>query len=188
MAFILSMNRASQNLSCIMRMRLCKKRDGGGEEGRRRRRGPARVFMWIHSTVYITVQYNTQYSLHYSTVQYTVQSTLQYSIIHSTANITGQPPHRNCPRPMYRPGQFPARTQTMDSSCGETRVYRVVLRLESIESCWDSVYRVREAITEEKQLICGHLPVGGGGGGGGLTNSVPFGVIFRFSTGTIFFL
>ena len=32
-AFILSMNRASQNLSCIMRMRQCKKRDGkGGEE------------------------------------------------------------------------------------------------------------------------------------------------------------
>ena len=45
---------------------------------------------------------------------------------------------------------------------------------------------LREAIMEEKQLICGHLPVGGGGGG--LTNSVPFGVIFRSSTGTIFFI
>ena len=32
---------------------------------------------------------------------------------------------------------------------------------------------LREAITEEKQLFCGHLPQGGGG----LTNSVPFGVI-----------
>ena len=32
---------------------------------------------------------------------------------------------------------------------------------------------IREAITEEKQLFCGHLPEGGGG----LTNSVPFGVI-----------
>ena len=41
---------------------------------------------------------------------------------------------------------------------------------------------IREAITEEKQLICGHLPVGGG-----LTNSIPFGVIFRSSTGTFFF-
>ena len=37
---------------------------------------------------------------------------------------------------------------------------------------------------EEKQLICVHLT--GRGGGGSAPNSVPFGVIFRSSAGTIF--
>ena len=48
-AFILSMRRASQNLSCIMRMRRCKKRDRKGgeeeeEEEEGRRRGPGSGF------------------------------------------------------------------------------------------------------------------------------------------------